>query len=88
MGVVTKFDEGVSRQDCLDALKELSGRDLYNQIEDKYAQVNTTQRNKLASARATQKTVDNGFSTGTHFCIASQIENAWKWAVKIGEYQD
>lgn len=69
-------------------LESLAGRDLPNEIEGITAQVNSNQRGKLASGAAQKKSQENGYDKDIHNGIASQIENAWKWAAKVGNFND
>lgn len=46
------------------------------------AQVNLTQRKKLKSAKAIDKSIANGFGGGVHLSFAAKIENLWRWAAR------
>ena len=85
---ITDFSDDVTRDDVEKALLELADKNLHNYIEDEDAKVNSRQRKKLTSAKASGKTVDNGFSVNDHFSIAKQIESVWNHAALVMDSPD
>lgn len=68
---VTVFDRALSRKEMDEALAALAGQNLENKLEGLYAQVNLVQRKKLRSAKAIDKSIDNGFG-GASTCLLRQ----------------
>ena len=81
---VTKIEGNVSPEDVEAALMELAGQDLPNEIEGITAKVNSNQRGKLNSKKASEKSTANGFASHEHQGLAAQIASAWKWAADTG----
>lgn len=79
---VTVFDRAFSRKEMDEALAALAGQNLENKLEGLYAQVNLVQRKKLRSAKAIDKSIDNGFGGGVHLSFAAKIKNLWTWAAR------
>lgn len=79
---VTVFDRPFSRKEMDEALVALAGQNLENKLEGLYAQVNLVQRKKLRSAKAIDKSVENGFGGGVHLSFAAKIRNLWTWAAR------
>lgn len=77
---ITEFSDDVTREDVESALSELAKVPLHNDIENEYAQINSKQRNKMASDKALGKSVSNGFYKSEHFSVAKSIKNVWKYA--------
>ena len=57
-------------------------------IEETYAQVHSSQRNKLVSETAARRSASGGFSFGQHFGAAKSIEDLWRWSAKAGTKHD
>lgn len=81
---ITRIDGEFSREQAMEALQNLAGKVLPNDIEGETAQVNRRQREKLASGKAVGKSIDNGFTSKEHFGLAEKIANAWKFSAKAG----
>lgn len=79
---VTVFDRPFSRKEMDAALAALAGQNLENKLEGLYAQVNLVQRKKMRSAKAIDKSIDNGFGGGVHLSFAAKIRNLWAWAAR------
>lgn len=64
--------------EALKNLERLSGRDIKNRETGIYAQINSTQRNKLVSGAALAKSQNNGFSFKDHFTAVANIDKLFE----------
>jgi len=70
------------------ALSVVARKDIENAQTGIKAQLNSTQRTKILSKKAKEKTVSNGFTIAQHNYVASKVVELYENAVLLGEFED
>ncbi len=73
--------KNLDRKEILKELESLSGRDLTNKETGYVAQVNSSQRSKMVSEKAINKSKDNGFTRGEHLLACSKVKELYENAI-------
>ena len=76
----TVATDGMTLEKATIALKQLSNTPLKNEETGISALIHSTQRRKILSAEAINKSKSNGFSVEDHSAAASIIDKLWKYA--------
>jgi len=84
----TFVSEKTRDADAKTKLMKIAGKDLVNTQTGIVAQINSTQRDKLLSGRAKDKSVKNGFSFDQHNFAVSKVASLYENAVLLGEFED
>ena len=73
----------ITLDEAVQKLTELSGKPLMNLDTRIEATINSTQRNKIVSKAALDKSILNGFSARQHNAAAAAIDRLWRHAVML-----
>lgn len=79
---------GNLRADLKQALSPYLNKEIINKATGITAQISTTGLNKIASKKAVDKSVANGFSRDEHFKVAGDLKNLFENATKKESYAD
>ena len=79
---------GNLRADLKQALSPYLNKEIVNKATGITAQISTTGLNKIASKKAVDKSVANGFSRDEHFKVAGDLKNLFENATKKESYAD
>ena len=77
-----------NQKEALEALKELSGKEIVNRETKIPAQINRKQRDKLVSGAALQKSKNNGFDFSDHFHAIANIDRLYENANLVTDHPD
>ncbi len=80
--------EIATKQEAVEALLKIAGKNLINLSTGKIAQVNSQQRGKLISNKALAASLQNGFTAEQHNAAAANIELLWKHAEPLIQKSD
>jgi hypothetical protein len=72
----------------IEVLRHLSGKELVNLETGITARIGSTQRSKIISTAALNKTLKNGFTAQQHNAAAAHIDKLWKYAEQTEEHPD
>lgn len=84
----TLKSEKMRDADVHGALSVVARKDIENAQTGIKAQLNSTQRTKILSKKAKEKTVSNGFTIAQHNYVASKVVELYENAVLLGEFED
>lgn len=76
------------RTDLKEALSPYLNKEIVNKATGITAQISTTGLNKIASKKAIDKSVANGFSRDEHFKVAQDLKKLFENATKKESYAD
>jgi NADH dehydrogenase/NADH:ubiquinone oxidoreductase subunit G len=85
---LTIDSSGATLSTTKEALFRLAGKDLVNLETGITARIGSTQRSKIISTAALNKTLKNGFTAQQHNAAAAHIDKLWKHAEQIEEHPD
>ena len=87
--------EAVTEEYARERLAELAGRDLRNDDTEFVGRINRKQADKILSPLARDKSIANlkyemdaAEAVARHYALAARMEQLWKHAVYVGEFED